>query len=81
MAEKPKEKKMNYNDSTPIQRAEIGRYAAENGATRATKHFSHFAEYEINDNGDGVALYGCTLWLLMEMKRVLRYHTVLYGLV
>ena len=28
---KPKEKRTKYNDYTPEQRAEIGRYAAENG--------------------------------------------------
>ena len=35
-----KEKRMRYNDYTPEQRAEIGRYAAENGPTRAATHFS-----------------------------------------
>ena len=37
---KPKEKRTKYNDYTPEQRAEIGRYAAENGPTRAATHFS-----------------------------------------
>ena len=37
---KPKEKRTRYNDYTPEQRAEIGRYAAENGPTRAATHFS-----------------------------------------
>ena len=36
---KPKEKRTKHNDYTPEQRAEIGRYAAENGPTRAAKHF------------------------------------------
>lgn len=29
-----------YNAYTPEQRAQIGKYAAENGPTRATRHFS-----------------------------------------
>ena len=29
-----------YNDYTPEQRAQIGKYAAKNGPTRAAKHFS-----------------------------------------
>jgi len=29
-----------YNSYTSAQRAEIGKYAAENGATSAAKHFS-----------------------------------------
>lgn len=29
-----------YNDYTPEERAQIGKYAEENGPTRATKHFS-----------------------------------------
>ena len=37
---KPKEKRTKYNDYTPEQRAEIGRYVAENGPTRAAKYFS-----------------------------------------
>ena len=28
-----------YNSYTSVQRAEIGKYAAENGATSAAKHF------------------------------------------
>ena len=36
----PKETWMKYNDYTPEQQAEIGRYAAENGPTRAATHFS-----------------------------------------
>ena len=31
---KPKETQTKYNDYTPEQRAEIGRYVAENGPTR-----------------------------------------------
>ena len=30
-----------YNCYSPEERASIGKYAAENGATRAAKHFSH----------------------------------------
>ena len=30
----------NYNSYTSVQRDEIGKYAAENGATSAAKHFS-----------------------------------------
>ena len=40
-SEKPKENRTKYNEYTPEQRAEIGNYAAENGPTRASKHFSH----------------------------------------
>ena len=40
-AEKPKKKQTKYNEYTREQRAEIGRYAAENGSTRAAKHFFH----------------------------------------
>lgn len=29
-----------YNSYTPQQRAKIGKYAAENGPTRAAKHFT-----------------------------------------
>ena len=29
-----------YNDYTPEQHVQIGKYAAENGPTRAAKHFS-----------------------------------------
>ena len=40
MSVKPKVKQTKYNDYTPEQQAEIGRYAAENGPTRAATHFS-----------------------------------------
>ena len=31
---------LSYNDYSPEQRAMIGKYAAENGATKASRHFS-----------------------------------------
>ena len=36
----PKAKRGKYNVYTPDERAQIGRYASENGPTRAAKHFS-----------------------------------------
>uniref|UniRef100_A0A1X7SKG7 Uncharacterized protein n=1 Tax=Amphimedon queenslandica TaxID=400682 RepID=A0A1X7SKG7_AMPQE len=33
-----------YNDYTPEQRARIGKFAYENGPTKAAKHFSQIAE-------------------------------------
>ena len=36
----PTAKRGKYNDYTPEQCAQIGKYAAENGPTRAAKHFS-----------------------------------------
>ena len=40
----PKETWMKYNDYIPEQQAEIGRYAAENGPTRAATHFYHILD-------------------------------------
>ena len=40
-AEKLKERWTKYNEYTPEQRVEIGRYVAENGPTRPTKHVFH----------------------------------------
>ena len=39
-----------YNSYTPVQRAEIGNYAAENGATSAAKHFSSKWSVNINES-------------------------------
>ena len=36
----PHSRRGKYNGYSPEKRASIGKYAAENGATRATKHFS-----------------------------------------
>ena len=36
----PTAKQGKYNNYTPVQRPQIGKYAAENGPTRAAKHFS-----------------------------------------
>lgn len=40
-------KRGKYNDYTPEQRAQIGKYAAENGPTRAAKHFSQLLKRSI----------------------------------
>ena len=39
-----------YNSYTPEQRARIGKYAAENGATRAAKHFTAAWGISINES-------------------------------
>ena len=38
---------VNYNKYTPDQRAMIGRYAAENGPTRAVKHFTKILKMKV----------------------------------
>ena len=38
-----------YNRYTPEERAAIGRYAAENGPTRATRHFSEKLKMKISE--------------------------------
>ena len=39
-----------YNSYTSVQRGEIGRYSAENGATSAAKHFSSKWSVSINES-------------------------------
>ena len=43
-------KRGKYNTYTPEERARIGKYAAENGATRAAKHFSKTMGRSINES-------------------------------
>ena len=42
-----------YDDYTPEQRAQIGKYAAENGPTRAAKHFSQLWKRFLNQVREG----------------------------
>ena len=37
-----------YNKYTPEERASIGKYAAENGSTKAARHFSKLLKRDIN---------------------------------
>ena len=39
-----------YNCYSPEERASIGKYAAENGATRAAKHFSRTLGQTVNES-------------------------------
>ena len=39
-----------YNSYSPEERAAIGKYAAENGATRAAKHFSRTLGQTVNES-------------------------------
>lgn len=39
-----------YNSYTPQQRAKIGKYAAENGPTKATKHFTAIWGIHVNES-------------------------------
>jgi len=41
---------LKYNTYTPQQRAEIGKYAAEFGNTRAAKHFSKILDSKISES-------------------------------
>ena len=43
-------KRSRYNSYTPEERAKIGKYASENGATRAARHFSQSLERSINES-------------------------------
>ena len=40
----------NYNSYTPEQRARIGKYTSENGATRAAKHYTAIWGNSINES-------------------------------
>ena len=39
-----------YNSYTPEQRARIGKYASENGATHAAKHYTEVWSISINES-------------------------------
>ena len=48
--ERAGKKRGKYNNYTPEDRARIGKYAAENGATRAALHFSKVLGLDINES-------------------------------
>jgi len=41
---------LKYNTYTPEQRAEIGKYAAENGNTSAARHFSKVLDFKVSES-------------------------------
>ena len=47
-----------YNGYSPEERASIGKYAAENGATRAAKHFSRTLGQTVNNESTARRLKG-----------------------
>ena len=62
--ENRKNRRGKYNQYTPEQRASIGKYAAQNGGTRAASHFSALLNISVSHGGLFVVLliqFACTL--------------------
>ena len=64
-----------YNDYTPQERAWIRKYAAENGPTKAAKHFSQVLNKKCEDNSEKAKIF--RLNSILQSKSISSNHLLL----